>query len=53
MSELSKVGRYVKTVDPDQYRRITSIIGSRKTTAVGAYVEMVDPEMFDQILAHN
>lgn len=53
MSDLTKVGRYVRTVDPEMYRRITSIIGSRKNNAVGAYVEMVDPEMFDRILAHD
>ena len=53
MSDLSRVGAYVKRTDPAMYRRITSIVGCRKNNAVGAYVEIVDPDMFDRIIAHR
>ncbi len=53
MTDLTRVGTYVKRTDPTMYRRICSIIGSRRTNQVGAYVELTDPEMFDRILAHR
>lgn len=53
MKDLSKVGAYVKNTDPTMFRRICSIVNSRRLLHVGAFIEMTDPEMFDRILAHK
>ena len=45
-----KVGRYVRDVDGEMFREISSHIGSKSLAKVGAYVETCDAEMYDHIL---